>query len=187
MTRCRHQVHPSAGRVPARSPGPGRSASTGPALPSCLSLFALLRLFIERIRQTTRPCFGRVIVLALSAQMFSHNHPRQRSRAAEVNRMIPNNPVWRNGLLPSRQLNHIILGCHSGNSREVKKIKKDFAFSHFLKHFRINKIFYILVSCPLLLNGTLSGIQKLIQNTCSQTKTCTFLLFSYIFKHWMFI
>lgn len=85
----------------------GATGPAGPALPSCLSLFSLLRLFIERIRQTTQPCFGRVIVLALSAQMFSHNHPTQRSRAAEVNRLIPNNPAWRNGLLPSRTLNHI--------------------------------------------------------------------------------
>lgn len=143
---------------------------TVPALPSCLSLFAVPRLFIERSRQTTQPCFGRVIVLALSAQMFSHNHPTKRTSAADGNRVIPNNSVWRNGLLPSRIRNERILDCHCGNSRGGKK--GDLICFHFLKHFRINKDSYILVLLlyTLLLNRTLSVIQKII-NTCNQTCT----------------
>lgn len=70
---------------------------------------------------------------------FSHNHPTKRTSAAEVNRMIPNSSVWRNGLLPSRIQTQMILDCHCGNSKGEKK--GDPACFQFLKHFRINKIF----------------------------------------------
>lgn len=52
---------------------------------------------------------------------FPHNHPTKRTSAAEVNRVIPNSPVWRKGLLPSRIQNQMILDCHCGNSKRGRR------------------------------------------------------------------